>query len=75
MLALIAWIVLSYVVVFGRVPFDHPIRKAYDYLSRIIEPILRPIRSVIPPIRVGGVALDLAPLILILGLGILAGLL
>jgi len=74
-LGLIVWIVLSYVVVFGRVPYDHPIRKAYEFLSRIIEPMLRPIRSVIPPVRVGGAALDLAPLILILGLGILSGLL
>ncbi len=74
-LALVAWIVLSYIVVFGRVPWDHPIRKAYDFLSRIIEPILRPIRAVVPPLRMGGGALDLSPLILIFGLQIIAGLL
>lgn len=74
-LALLAWIVLSYIVVFGRVPWDHPIRKAYDFLSRIIEPILRPIRAVVPPLRMGGGALDLSPLILIFGLQIIAGLL
>jgi len=74
-LGLLAWIVLSYIVVFGRVPWDHPIRKAYDLLSRIIEPILRPIRAVVPPVRFGGGALDLSPLILIFGLQILARLL
>ena len=70
---MLAWIVLSYIVVFGKVPWDHPIRKLYDALSRVIEPILKPIRAVIPPVRVGGAALDLSPLILIVGLQVLAG--
>ena len=74
-LAMLAWIVLSYIVVFGRVPWDHPVRKIYDALSRVIEPILKPIRAVIPPVRMGGAALDLSPLILIIGLQIIAGLL
>ncbi len=74
-LALIAWIVLSYIVVFGRVAYDHPIRRAYEFLSRIIEPMLRPIRAVVPSVRVGGASLDLSPIILILGLRIIAGLL
>ncbi len=74
-LALLVWIVLSYIVVFGRIPFDHPIRRLYELLSRMIEPILRPIRAVVPPVRVGGAALDLSPLILIFGLQILAAVL
>lgn len=74
-LALLVWIVLSYIVVFGRIPFDHPIRRLYEFLSRMIEPILRPIRAVVPPVRVGGAALDLSPLILIFGLQILAAVL
>jgi YggT family protein len=32
---------------------------------------MRPIRSVIPPVRIGGAALDLSPLILIIGLNLL----
>lgn len=74
-LAMLAWIVLSYIVVFGRVPIDHPVRKIYDGLSRIIEPLLKPIRAVIPPVRMGGASLDLSPLILIIGLQVLAGVL
>jgi YggT family protein len=70
-LGLLVWIVLSYVVVFGRVSWDHPVRKAYDFLSRIIEPVLKPIRAVIPPVRVSGAALDLSPLVLIFGLQLL----
>jgi YggT family protein len=74
-LGLLAWIVLSYIVVFGRIPYDHPIRRIYDVLSRVIEPMLRPIRAVVPPVRMGGAALDLSPIILILGLQILLRLL
>ena len=72
---MLAWIVLSYIVVFGRVPFEHPVRKIYDGLSRIIEPMLKPIRAVVPPVRMGGASLDLSPLILIIGLQVLAGVL
>ena len=74
-LALLVWIVLSYIVVFGRVTYDSPIRKVYDFLSRIIEPILRPIRAVVPPIRMGGASLDLSPMILIFGVWLLLAIL
>ena len=74
-LGLIVWIVLSYIVGFGRLPFDHPIRRIYEGLSRVIEPVLRPIRAVVPPVRVGGAALDLSPIILILGLQVLLAIL
>ncbi len=74
-IAMIAWIVLSYIVAFGRVSWDHPIRKIYNVLSRVIEPILRPIRAIVPPIRIGGAALDLSPLILIIGLQLIQSLL
>ena len=70
---MLAWIVLSYIVVFGKVPWEHPVRKIYDGLSRIIEPLLKPIRAVIPPVNVGGASLDLSPLILLIGLQIIAG--
>lgn len=70
-LAIIAWIVLSYIVAFGRLNWGHPVRKVYDALAKGIDPILRPIRAVIPPVRMGGAALDLSPLILIIGVTLL----
>lgn len=63
-LALIAWVILSYVVNFGRLPWGHPIRKIYDAMSRAINPILMPIRRMLPPVRVGGMGLDLSPMVL-----------
>ena len=68
---LIIWIVLSWVVGFGRLGFDHPVGRFYSALSRGIDPILRPIRNVLPPLRIGGAAIDLSPLVLFFGLFIL----
>ena len=65
-LALFAWIILSYVVNFGRLPWGHPVRRIYDVLSNAINPILEPIRRVLPPLRAGTIGLDLSPLVLFL---------
>ncbi len=40
-------------------------------LFRITEPVLAPIRNLLPPVRVGGMGLDLSPLIVFLVLEIL----
>lgn len=69
--ALIAWIILSYVVAFGRLPWGHPVRKIYDAMSSVINPILMPIRRIVPPLRAGGMGLDLSPMILFFGIFIL----
>jgi YggT family protein len=69
--ALIVWIVLSWVVTFGRLSYGHPVRRLFDALAAAINPVLAPIRRIIPPLRVGGMALDLAPLVLFFGIAIL----
>ena len=43
------------------------------FLDSITEPVLGPLRRVIPPLGIGGMALDLSPLILIIGLQVLLG--
>ena len=73
--AIIIWIILSYVVNFGRLPGDHPVSSLYRLLARGIDPVLRPIRQAIPAVRLGGMGLDLSPLILIIGIQILIGIL
>ena len=54
--AVLAWVVLSWVQVF---------------LDRIIYPVILPLRRVLPPLRLGGMALDLSPLVLMLGISLL----
>jgi YggT family protein len=62
---LIASVVLSWLIAFNVINtgnrFVYQIR---DFLYRITEPVLRPIRSVLP--NLGGV--DISPIILIVGL-------
>lgn len=70
-LFVIIWIVLGYIVNFGRVPWGHPVRKVYDAMASVINPVLAPIRSVLPPLQMGGVALDLSPIVLILAVSLL----
>jgi len=70
-LTLFAWIILSYVVNFGRLPWGHPVRKVYDALSNVINPVLMPIRRMLPAVRAGSMGLDLSPLVLFLGIIIL----
>ena len=44
---ILAWVILSYVVSFGRLPWGHPVRRIYDAINRVLQPILLPIRRVI----------------------------
>lgn len=50
----------------------HPLVKL---LRSITEPIYRPLRKVIPPVRLGDAGLDLTPLIAIIGIQLLASIL
>ena len=68
---IIGWVILSYVVNYGRLPYGHPVRRVFDILERVIQPVLQPIRAVVPAVRVGSGALDLSPIILIFGIWIL----
>ncbi len=45
------------------------------WLARWYEPLLKPIQRVVPPIRLGGSAIDLSPILLLIGLSLLKGLL
>jgi len=62
---LVAAAVLSWLVAFNVVnPYNKFVHSVGDFLYRITEPVLRPIRNVIPSI--GGI--DISPMILILGI-------
>jgi YggT family protein len=37
-----------------------------DFLRRITDPVLEPLRRVIPPLGGGGIAIDLSPIIVLL---------
>ncbi len=48
-------------------------RRSIEILHDLTEPVLRPLRGLIPPLRLGVVGLDLSPIIVFIALGIIAG--
>ncbi|MDX1692101.1 MAG: YggT family protein [Acidimicrobiia bacterium] len=67
-LVLIARIILEWI----PISYGHPLERVKRGLRAVTDPVLIPLRRVIPPIRAGGMAIDLSPLILIIGLQLLS---
>lgn len=60
---LIVQAVISWLLVFNIINLNHPVaRQVVDFLNAVTEPMLRPLRRIVP--RLGGV--DLSPIVLIL---------
>lgn len=71
---------LYLIIMFGRVILSwFPIApgsamaSVYSFLYAVTEPVLGPIRRLIPPMGMGGMGLDLSPIIVFFGLTILSG--
>jgi YggT family protein len=61
---LLARVLFSWAELLGfRRPYSGPFRTVLDLLDTLTEPVLRPLRSLVPPVRAGGVGLDLSILI------------
>ena len=71
-LILIARLILDFVRIFARSWEPRgPILLLAEFVYSITDPPLRALRKVIPPLRLGTVSLDLAFLVLILGVQLL----
>jgi YggT family protein len=76
---LIHWILVLYeIVLFARVlsswfpmPISGPGRTVMSALHAVTEPVLRPLRALLPPLRTGSIGFDLSPIIVFLVLAIL----
>lgn len=71
---------LYVICIFGRIILSwFPLQSGglmagvHDFLVAITEPVLGPVRRMLPPIGVGGMGLDLSPIIVLLGLRIVVG--
>jgi YggT family protein len=65
-------VIISWATMFGfRPPYSGPFRTVLDLLEDVTEPVLRPLRALIPPIRAGGVGLDLSIIIAFVILAVL----
>lgn len=67
-LVLIAYVILAWV---PRLP--EPLQPAAAVVRRLVDPLLAPLRRVMPPLRLGGVGLDLSILVLFFAVVILQG--
>jgi YggT family protein len=71
------WILLIYVLVswafmFGmRRPYFGIGAKLLDALDAAVLPVLRPLRNLIPPVRMGGIGLDISILVAFVILSVL----
>ena len=72
LLVLLAYSILSWLTFSGRLNYDSPVFKVQRVLARICEPVLRPVRKLIPPVQVGGVGLDLSVLVVFLVISVLS---
>ncbi len=58
---LLARVIVSWMYLFGlRPPMTGPVRSILDLLDTLTEPVLKPLRAMIPPKRAGGMGLDLS---------------
>ncbi|MFE6924438.1 YggT family protein [Nocardia sp. NPDC057663] len=58
MLLLLARMVLDWVALAGRGP--HWVGKARSVTHAATEPVIAPVRRILPPVRMGGLGIDLA---------------
>ena len=59
--AILSWFPISY---------DSPAHRANSVLVRITEPLIAPVRRLMPPVRAGGSGIDLSFIIVLLALQI-----
>lgn len=64
---LLVMLVLSWL----QIPSTHPFGRLDALLRQIYGPALRPLGRLIPPLRTSAIAIDLSPIVLLLGLQIL----
>jgi YggT family protein len=65
-------VLVSWAYLFGfRPPLTGPLRTILDLLEDLTEPVLRPLRALIPPIRAGGMGLDVSIIVAFVILAVL----
>lgn len=61
---LMSWIPLSRTGAFGAIA---------NVINAVTDPVMEPVRRVLPPVRMGNSGLDLSPIVVIIGLQFLTG--
>ena len=64
LLVILARIIMSWV----RVTPGTPVASVYSVIFNLTEPVLGPLRRMIPPVRMGMAAIDVSPIIVFVGI-------
>lgn len=70
--AFIVLLIARAVLSWFPVRYGSPLQSVSRGLERVTEPVLAPVRRVIPPVRMGGTALDLSFLLVVIVLEVVA---
>lgn len=71
---ILAWVAISWVVMFrGSLPYNRPLRAVSGFIDSCVEPYLNLFRRMIPSVGVGGIGLDLGPMVGLIVLFVLRG--
>ena len=71
-LLLVVRVVLDWSVMLAGPAMPGSVRsKALDVIYRITEPLLAPVRKLLPPLRAGGISIDLAFIVVFLTISII----
>jgi YggT family protein len=72
----IYWLILILRIIFSFIPqLPEPVLPIARGVNAVTDPLLTPLRNLLPPIRTGAIAFDLSPILLFVGIAILRGLL
>jgi YggT family protein len=69
---------IYWVILFVRIlsswfppPMSGPLRTIMRLLYDLTDPVLKPLRRIIPPVRAGAMAIDLSPIVVFVIIGVL----
>lgn len=65
------FILIRVVLSFISIPVNNVTRPILNFIYDVTEPLLRLVRNILPPVMIGGIGLDLSPLVAILLLQII----
>lgn len=73
LLLTIYWVILLVRILLSwfPLPSSGAVRKVFEVVYGLTEPVLRPLRGFLPPLRFGAVALDLSPIIVFIVIQVL----
>jgi YggT family protein len=69
-LLILAYIVLSLVFAFARLPYSRALNVVFEFLRQVSEPLLRPVRRILPSMG----PFDFSPIVALLALAIVGSL-